>query len=203
MQAYDDIDDDGATEVVGERARRKIVRPAEMRDIAQARPGGRVTGGQPGAVRDAVVVRKAGLPAMRVTLSHLPIFKAIWHVWSARRVQGCDDPGVAPKDITDYLDATDQARLSGMVPSAIRGLVKGGALRTTDQHYGYQARRTRYYPTDAGVQAFALAETLGANASVRVSGTAAAWANRAADAPLTLFEYATLLKGGSAHPETA
>ncbi|USN14158.1 middle transcription regulatory protein [Brevundimonas phage vB_BpoS-Papperlapapp] len=203
MQGFDDIDDDGATEVVGARPRRKIVRPAEMAAIASVRPGGRISGSPPGARRDAVVLRKADQPALRLTLSHLPIFKAVWSAWSALRVQGADDPGVAVKDIQAYLEQTGQSALCGSVPGAVRGLVKGGALRTTDQHVGFQVRRTRYYPTDVGVQAFALAETLGAGASVQVGGTAAAWANRAADAPMTLFEYAALLKGGGALPETA
>ena len=201
MQAYDDIDD-GASEVVGDRARRKIVRPAEVEAIAQARPGGRFNGSQPGRVRDAVVVRKAGQPAMQLNLNHLPVFKAIWNAWSARRVQGCDDPGVAVSDIHAYLETSGQANLIGAAQGAVRALTKAGAIRVIDQHVGYQARRTRYYPTEAGVQAFALAETLGAGALVRVGGSAAAWTNRAARAPLTLFEYATLLKGGSASPET-
>ena len=203
MQADDPIDDDGATEVVNGRARRRITPPAEVRAIAQARPGGRISGGQPGKPRDAVVVRKAGQPAMSLTLSHAPVFKAIWSAWSARRVQGLDDPGVAMTDITAYLEGTGQSALVGAAPGAVRGLVKAGAVRTTDQHVGFQARRTRYYPTEAGVQALALAETLGAGASVRVGGTTAAWTNRAAEAPLTLFEYAALLKGGAVHPETA
>ncbi|UTC29437.1 middle transcription regulatory protein [Brevundimonas phage vB_BpoS-Bambus] len=201
MQAFDD-NDDGAAEVVGARARRKIVRPVEMTAIAQARPGGRLSGAPAGGKRDAVVLRKVDQPAVRLTLSHLPIFKAVWGAWSARRVQGADDPGVTVKDIHARLEDTGQADLCGSVAGAVRSLVKGGALRTTDQHVGYQMRRTRYYPTTAGVQAFALAETLGAGASVQVGGTAAAWTNRAADAPMTLFEYAALLKGG-ALPETA
>ena len=199
MQSYDDIDDDGATEVVGQAPRRRITRPAEVEAIARSRAGGRASGSETGRKRDAVVLRKADQPAVRLTLSHLPVFKAIWASWSARRVQGSDDPGVSVKDIQGHLAKSGQC---GDVAGAIRSLVKGGAVRAVDQHVGYQARRTRYYPTAAGVQAFALAETLGAGASVQVGGTAAAWTNRAADAPLTLFEYAALLKGGTALPET-
>lgn len=202
MPAFDDIDDDGAAEVVSDRPRRRVIRPAEVSTIMNAKVGGRTSHGEPARLREAVVVRKAGQPAMRLTLSHLPVFRAVWSAWSARRVAGDDDPGVAMADIDAYLEKTGQAELKTSAPGAIRGLIKAGALRTTDQHVGWAARRTRYYPTEGGVQAFALAETLGRNALVQVGGTAAAWTNRASTAPLTLFEYAALLKGG-ALPETA
>lgn len=203
MQGFDDIDDDGATEVVGRRARRKIERPAEIADIAKAPAGGRISSSHDRTrPRDAVVVRKAGQPAMRITLSHMPIFKAIWATWSARRVRGLDDPGVAVRDIVAHLEASGHGDLQNLVKGAVRSLVRASAIRTTDQHVGGAGRRTLYYPTEAGVQAFALAETLGASASVQVGGTVAGWANRAADAPLTLFEYASLIKGGGALPET-
>lgn len=195
-----ELDDDGATEVVHGSPRRKAMQPIVTEEIVRAPAGGRMKAMmQAGAAgrRDFIQFRKANQPAVRITLPHVGVFKAIWAVWSANRVAGAADPGVSVSDIKAHFKACGRTVTEASIHLAVRSLTKGGGLRSTDQHTGFQARRVRYYPTEHGVQAFAMAEVLGDGSFVQVGGATAAWRNRSDSEPGSVFDYATLIRGGS------
>lgn len=206
MTAETDWDpDDGAVEVVDQRPRRAAVPPAEIGDIVTTDAGGRMK-----ALSDAgdrhrrefILIRKAGRPAVKIALPHALVFKALWSLWAAKRADGSADPGVSTAELTAWLAER------GEVPTlatALRALIRGEAVRGVHQHVGRAAVRALYYPTDAGVEAFALAETLGLGASVQVGAAPQVWKRRHAGEPKNLFHYASLLRGGRSNPtlETA
>jgi hypothetical protein len=199
MTETDHEDDDGAVEVVAERPMRAGVAPVTPGDIVTSPAGGRMK-----ALSDAgdrhrrefVLLRKAGHPAVKIALPHAPVFKGLWSLWAAKRAAGSDDPGVTAPELTSWLA---ERGIEATISTAIRSLSRGGAVRTVVHHVGFAATRVRYYPTDEGVQTFALAETLGLGAMVQVGATPA-WKRRDAGEPKNLFHYASLLRGGRSAP---
>lgn len=193
-------DDDGATEVVADRPTRDTHRPADIAEIARSDAGGRMKAvSQAGDRhrREFVILRKAGRPAAKIALPHAPVFKALWALWAAKRAQGSADPGVSVAELTQRLQEMGH---QGAVHTALRALARGEAVRTVHLHVGIAAVRALYYPTDAGVEAFAIAESLGLGASLQVGSQPQAWKRRDAGEPKNLFHYAALLRGGRDTP---
>jgi hypothetical protein len=181
--------DDGATEE--DRLLPHIVEPE---DVAGLEPGGQLAlarqMAEP-ALRDFLLYR-GPLGAVKITLGHAPVLKALWRAWSRKRQAGEDDPGVTVGEVAEEM---------GSEPSAIRhilnSLIRNRAVRSAHSYVGWQGSRAHYYPTQASVQALAFAEVLPAGSLVQVGRTSKAWQSRQNDAVPDLFQYAALLRGGA------
>jgi DNA-binding MarR family transcriptional regulator len=188
--------DDGAVEVVAERPMRRALNPVETAKVAQAPAGGRgrsLIGSSNKHNAEFILMRRQGQTAVRIPLPHVAVFRALWSLWSERRVNGAADPGVTVADLQAGLQMATSS-----VSSALRSLVKNGAVRSVDEHVGWRSRRVSYYPTDGGVEAFAIAEHLGMGSMVQVGKTISVWKDRSEGEPLNMFDHASLLSGGAA-----
>lgn len=183
----DDELDDGATEVVSGRPARDPSVKLDGALIAEMPAGGRLSAGD---VSGESMVIRTSLGSARIMLSHAPAFKALWRLWTAKRVAGADDPGASAPEIAEAAKLDIQ-----VIRRSLTSLMASRLLRSAVTHVGYHATRTRYYPTELGVQAFALADVLGAGASIQIGRTQRAWQNRAKDEPGDLFSFAALLRG--------
>lgn len=196
--AQDPDFDDGATEVVAAQPRRRGVAPIEIKTIAKKPAGGRVkslTEAGDASRRDFIILRKVGAPAAKIAMTHAPVFKALWEVWQGKRTAAEPDPGVAIAEITEVLNRAGTPLAISSISSALRSLTRNNVVRSIDEHVGWRSRRTRYYPTSAGVEAYALAEVLGDGSFVQVGQTTKSWRYRDQGEPLSLFQHAALLRG--------
>ena len=187
--------DDGATEVVHDRPMRRALDPIDIDEVSRAPSGGKVNRLAGLGLRHAsefILIRRQDQPAVHVPLPHLLVFKEIWNIWSARRALGEEESGVAVSDVQAVLDLPPTS-----VGSAMRNLLKNGAVRTVDSHIGWRSRRILYYPTEAGIEVFALAEHLGLGALVQVGKRARAWQDRSKNEPKNMFEHAYIINGGA------
>lgn len=184
----DDLElEDGATEVVTGRAPRDTGIVLDGARIAATPAGGRLAAGDVAGER---MVIRSPLGSARIMLSHSPVFKALWSLWTANRVSGAADPGVTAQEIADAARIDIQpARRS------IASLLASKLIRSTVKHIGYRGARNTYYPTELGTQTFALADVLGPGSSVQIGRTQRAWDNRAKDEPGDLFRFAALVRG--------
>jgi DNA-binding PadR family transcriptional regulator len=193
--------DDGATEVVDQRPMRRARAPADLAKVASAAPGGRMAALHAAGMRqrrDFIILRRQGQPACRISLAHEAFFKTVWSLWTERRTAGEDDPGVTTADVQERHAEVATSSIS----AALRSMVRNGALRATDQQVGWRSQRTRYYPTETGVAAFALAEYLGEGSFVQVGRTTKSWRSRNEGEPGNLFQHAKLLRGGAEPAES-
>jgi DNA-binding PadR family transcriptional regulator len=200
---YDPDFDDGASEVVVRRPLRGHVQPLNGTQIAQAKAGGHMrmmTLAGDAARREFIILRKQGQPAIRITLTHVVAFKALWQTWSEKRVEGVDDPGTTSAELLQRIAVNGRTLALSSLGSMLRGLVRGGAVRSTETGVGWRGRRTLYYPTEAGVQAFALAEMLGDGSFVQVGRTTKSWRSRSAAEPQNLFQHAARISGAAPEP---
>lgn len=201
---FDEHDmDDGATEVVSSQPMRSGRAPVDGAKVAKAGAGGRMASMQASGHAhrtEFILIRRQGQDVVRLSLPHGIIFKLVWQLWEAKRVQGEEDPGIAVAEVSELLTASGSPMATSSISAALRSMIKNGALKSTDQYVGWQARRTRYYPTTAGVEAFALAEVLGYGALVQVGKSSKAWKNRSNGEPSNLFQHAALLRPIPAAP---
>jgi hypothetical protein len=185
--------DDGATEVVGVRPMRRGGAAIDLPKVVSSRSGGRLAQMRATAIeqsRNFINVRTP-LGSARIALSHALVFHTLWRRWTANRAEGLDDPGVSMAElVADGEIDTARAR------AALAALSRTRIVRVVTQHIGYQGTRSRYYPTELGVQAFAIAEVLGPGSAVQVGRTREAWRGRNLDEPSDLFQFAALLRGG-------
>lgn len=192
--------DDGASEVVERFPRRRSAPPAELEQIAKTPAGGGMerlhVGGQSHR-RDFIILRKAGTPPVKIPLAHTMIFKLLWRIWEAKRVSGAEDCGATVAELSDALKARGDVMATSSVSSALRSLLRNEVVRSVDQFVGVNGRRTRYYPTNAGIQAIALADTLGEGSFVQVGRTTKSWRGRNETEPNNMFQHASLLRGWS------
>lgn len=188
--------DDGATEVVDGRPRRRGTASVDLAKVVASPAGGRLVAGRAAAAEQSghYITVRTPLGAAKIALGHASVFHDLWRCWTVKRADGVDDPGVSAGEVT-AAGETDKAR----VRAALQALVRHRLVKAITQHVGYQGTRIRYYPTDFGVQTFALAEVLGAGSSVQVGRTSEAWRGRNLSEPSDLFQFAALLRGG-AHP---
>lgn len=173
------------------RAARSTLTP----ELAQQTPaGGRLAAMREKAtdnLKDFILLR-GPLGAVRFSLGHATILKAIWRVWTQKRIARADDPGAS---ISDIVEATGSD--VKQVRNVVASLLKNHVIRSRVRYTGWRGARATYYPSDAGVQALALAEVLGPGHAVQVGRTAQAWASRSQTEPGTLFQHAALLRGGA------
>lgn len=186
--------DDGAVEIVDQRPMRRAPAPVDLTKVAKAPPGGRMAALHAAGLRqrrDFIILRRQGQPALRLALAHATIFKTAWTLWTASRTAGVDDTGVTVADVQEQLPALATSSIS----AALRSMVRNGALRATDLQVGWRSQRTRYYPTETGIAAFALAEYLGEGSFVQVGRTTKSWQSRNEGEPRSLFHHARLIRG--------
>lgn len=190
--------DDGATEVVESRPLRRGPAPIDSTKITRSPSGGgvaRLLAGGDSHLREFIILRKAGKSPAKIALSHAHIFKVLWQAWEAKRVNGDEDPGVSVAEVSALLDERGAPLATSSISATLRSLIRNEVVRSIDSYVGWRGRRTRYYPTDAGVQAFAMAETLGEGSFVQVGRTAKAWRSRDEGEPSNLFQHASMLRG--------
>lgn len=196
-ELHDPEMDDGATEVVAASPLRKGAAPVETQKVARTRAGGRVrdlTAAGEKHRRDFITIRRAGALPVRITLPHLPVFKGLWEVWQSKRTAAEPDPGVAIAEISERLVEHGAPLATSSIASSLRSLLRSNVVRCIDGHVGWRGRRTRYYPTSAGIEAFALAEVLGEGTLVQVGRTGRSWRQRDESEPKNLFQHAALLR---------
>lgn len=192
---FHDLDDDGATEVVSSQPRRRGSVVVDLETVAAKPAGGRMAAMRAiGAEHlSSFIIRRSPTGVVKIALPHARVFHAMWSAWAAKRAQGDPDPGVSAAEI---------AAAAGCKPAQIRtavtSLVRNGAARSVHTHVGWAGSRASYYPTTDGVEAFALAEVVGAGCFVQVGATTKAWRGRNQDEPSNLFQHAALLRGGAA-----
>jgi hypothetical protein len=190
--------DDGATEVVASRPSRPSMAPLDGAEIAKASAGGRMQkmrANADAAKRDFLILRKAGQPPMRLVLTQAPVFRTLWRLWQAKRTSGVADVGVTVSEVVAAFSEAGTPLATSSVSSALRGMVKNEVVRVVDVHAGYRFSAKLYYPSAAGVEAFAIAEVLGDGAFVQVGRTARAWRRRTDTEPMNLFQHAALIRG--------
>lgn len=158
-----------------------------------------VSGGRMAAVRAAgdaqrrdFMIHRGPLGATRLTLSHVPVFRALWRVWTGKRTRQEDDPGATVGEIAEELQQDVKH-----VRNVLMSLLRNHLIRSTVRHVGWRGSRATYYPSDAGVQALALAEVLGPGHFVQVGRNTSAWRQRNLTEPGNLFQHAALLSGGA------
>lgn len=198
--------DDGAAEVVTRGPRRIAKPPKGVEEVSRAPAGGHMQRMLEAGVahrRDYILLRKADQPATRITLPHAEVFKMLWRLWQAKRVANAEDPGVTIAEVGEALAAEGSAKATSSVSSAMRALARSGATRVITAHVGFRSQRSRYYPSQGGVEAFALAEVLGDGSMVQVGRTSRAWTERNHAEPHDLFQHARLLRGWTEPVESA
>lgn len=190
--------DDGATEVVELRARRRASDPIDGEKVARTPAGGRMaalTLAGDAARRDFIILRKANAPALRITLTQAPIFKVLWQLWQVKRLEGAPDAGITVAEVSDHLIAKGTPAATSSISTALRALSRNNVVRVVTEHVGWRAQRSRFYPTSAGIEVFAMAEVLGDGAFVQVGRSVKAWRGRSEGEPSNLFQHAELLRG--------
>ena len=190
-------DEDGAAEVVNLRPSRRERSTPSLEAVARSDAGGRMAQMRAkgaGHRRDFLIHRSA-LESVKIVLAHEPVFAALWRVWSAKRVQADQDPGATVGEIAQAMD-----RPQHEVRSVLASLLRNHVIRSTVAYVGRRGARARYYPSEAGVQAFALAEVLGPGSFVQVGRNTTAWRARNRSEPSDLFQHARLLRGGAGAP---
>lgn len=176
-----------------QRPSRRVHTPAEAATIA-GQPARRLLAGPTQAAidsnREFVLMRKEGAQAIRFSLKHAEVYHTLWKLWAEKRVANAEDPGVTIGELTERLgDAYPQTTIAAMV----HGFVRNSLASVVSQFVGFGAARARYYPSEEGIQAFALAAHLGYGAMVQVGRSPSAWANRKDTEPSNLFQHAALL----------
>jgi hypothetical protein len=195
-----DLDDDGAAEVVADRPQRPVLSPLDGAAIAKAPAGGRMrmmSEAGEAARRDFLLMRKAGQPPVRLVLTQVPIFKALWALWQAKRIAGADDPGVTIAEVSGALAAADRPTATSSISRALLMMTKNEVVRSVEVRAGRRFAAKVYYPCSAGIEAFAMAEVLGDGSFVQVGRTARAWRRRDDGEPRNLFQHAALIRGWS------
>ena len=183
--------DDGASEVVASKPRRKAPRTASVAEAAAEPVGGRLSRMRAAAAqtRQEFTMVRAPLGVTKVALPHLGLFGTLWRLWAAKRVAG-GDPGVSVAEIAEAEDRP----LSG-VRTILATLIRNGVVRSKRTSVGWENTRARYYPTELGTQVLSIAQMLGPGTSIQVGGTATAWKSRSATEPANIFRHAAFLRG--------
>jgi hypothetical protein len=185
--------DDGAIEVVDRRPARSAGPVFDVKTIALQPAGGRLASARSHPEeRDNFITMRTPMGAAKIAFTHAATFNSLWRAWTAKRTRGEADAGVTVSEIT----AIEGLPLHE-VNAALRSLTRNRVVTVITQHIGYQGTRARYYPTEIGIQAFALAEVLGAGSLIQIGRTSRAWRGRDRDEPADLFQFAALLRGGS------
>lgn len=192
------LDDDGATEVVADRPARQGSAPLDGERIAKA-PASRGTRFTEAGRTEFLILRKQDQPPVRLALTQHHIFKALWALWQAKRTASAEDPGVTIAEVSARLEG---AVATSSINKALSSMVQNGMVRLVAQRAGFRSAANRYYPSSAGVEAFAFAEVLGNGAFVQVGKTSTAWRRRDEGEPMNLFQHASLLRGGAAPAAT-
>lgn len=183
--------DDGTPEVVDRYPQRRTPVTAAVADVAALRPNANLeafrAAGDSGR-REFVLIRTpAG--AAKIAFTHVPVFATIVRLWMARRAEGAADPGVSPREVSEAM---------GVPPTSLQNvfvsLRRNEMIRSKVTHVGYQGVRAKYYPTEAGAQALAIAELLGPSSLVMVGGQVNAWKGRNMSEPPNLFHFAALMR---------
>lgn len=190
--------DDGATEVVDRYPRHRGVKPLDVAEAAQAPAGGKfaaMTAESVKASRDYILLRTQ-MGSARISLPHAVVFRSLLALWLGKRTENETDPGVTIAEITNHLAERGESVPNSTISAALRNLANNGAARSIETHVGWNGRRVRYYPTDAGALAFAFADVLGDGALVQVGGTQTAWRSRDAGEPMNLFQHAASIRRG-------
>ncbi|AXQ69807.1 hypothetical protein HOU03_gp460 [Caulobacter phage CcrSC] len=183
--------DDGAHEVVTDRPARARVPAKSLEEVIQEPIGGRMARVQAAgdrARREFLLIR-APWGVAKVTIAHVPVFRALIRANLIRRTKGEVDPGASISDIAAIAELPPEK-----VRSVIASLVKNQAVRSKATHLGWQGYTARYYPTDLGRELFAMAERWGEGVMVQVGSTSNAWKDRSQSEPPNLFQHADLIR---------
>lgn len=187
--------DDGAHEVVDERPLRPQVQAPELVEIASTKPGGRMQRMQAAGDRhrrEFILIRTKA-DVVKLSLPHVPVFRALVRAWTAKRGAGAADPGVSLVEIAQEMGVDPVS-----IKTPVQSLIRNRAIRSKTTSVGYQGMRSIFYPSDLGAQAIAIAEVLGEGSFVQVGRPVNAWRGRNASEPSTVFQFANLIKRGIA-----
>lgn len=196
MSSPDFFDLDDAADEADVQPSRRGTAVVDPEVIASAPARRRLSGPTPAALEsnhDFVIMRKQAQPVTRFSLKHADLFQVLWKLWAEKRVAGADDPGVTLGEIHARLAETGKPIPETTVGAIVRSLTRYNMVTTISQFVGVGATRSRFYPTEMGVQAFALATHLGYGAFVQVGRSTKSWRSRSAAAPSNLFQHAALL----------
>lgn len=185
--------DDGATELLSGQAARRVGPTIEFGKIAGEPAGGRLAKARMAARHGLThfVILRTPLGATKIPLSYAGVYHHVWTLWSTKRLHEEADPGVTIAEIMEL----EKSMASARVRQVLTSLTHSRILRLVTTHAGYQGTRTRYYPTQSGVQTFALAEVLGMGSCVQVGPASKVWLSKTGSEPTDFFEFASLLRG--------
>ena len=183
-----DLEDDGATAVVSGRKPRKGLPHREPADVALLPPGGKLGHlAQPRC--DAITVRQQGRTPIKMSLTHVKVFKALWQVWMEKRLSRADDLTSTVAEVTSRLQVPEAS-----VREALNSLVASGVVRQGEGYVGRTGRRLTYLPLQSGIDLLAVVEYFGEGTQIQVGKKAADWLR--AQEPPNVFDFALLFKGG-------
>lgn len=188
-----DLMEDGAVEVVETSPQRKMPPIAEVKDAAKQDAGGRMAAMRAAGSKHRTDFIRVRSPtgSVQISLPHMPVFDALWRLWARKRAEGEADPGV------NVAELMEEAKIEEpKLRNILKAFRRTGIARSVMTHVGWMGTRSRYYPTDEGIFAFSLAETLGHGTSVQVGGSAKTWKSRDQNEPDNIFEWSALYRGG-------
>lgn len=196
MSSTDSFDHDDADAEWDAVPTRRGTAAVDPEVIAKAPARRRLNGPTQAALEsnhEFVILRKQDQPVTRFSLRHADLFHILWKLWAEKRVAGVEDPGVTYSEIRTRLVQAGKTIPDSTVEANVRSLARYNMVTTISQFVGLKTSRARHYPTELGVQAFALAAHLGYGAFVQVGRSTKSWRNRSAAGPHNLFQHAALI----------
>lgn len=181
--------EDGSTEVVDHRPARTSPPVASLEEAVESPVSGRLEAARAKINRNDYIALRTPLGAAQIALSHLTIFGALWRLWAGKTALK-EDGGVTAAEVAEAAQKPENS-----VRAVLKTLIHNRVVRTLSTHVGEAHIRTSYFPTEFGVQAYALAEMLGPGSSVTVGRTQSVWVSRSADEPSNFFKHAAFLSG--------
>lgn len=154
--------------------------------------GKSLSSGLPEAQNHEYMTLRGPSGVIQISLSHFPVFRALWTLWAKRR-GSAEEAWATAYEVADAL-GEKRERIAHILTS----LTKSGVVCQIAQSTGYRGVRAKYKPTELGVKLFALAEEFGYGVQLQIGKTVRAWRTRSQSEPIGIFERAKLLTGRTA-----
>jgi hypothetical protein len=145
----------------------------------------------PEAQNHDYITLRGPLGITQLAISHYPIFRTLWALWSKRR-GGAEEASATAYEVAEALGEGVQR-----VRHVLTALAKTGVVRQMVKSTAYRGVRVRYLPTRLGEQLFAIAEEFGYGVQIQIGKTVRAWRSANQTEPLGIFERAKLYLGNS------
>lgn len=182
--------DDGSHEVVDVHPARPVYAAADLEDVVRGKPHANLEAMRRAGerARSEFMHLRSPRGAVKIALTHVPVFAALVRVWTAKRADGAPDAGVTAVEVAEAADVPVNT-----VRSIIRTLIRNQVVLAKTTYTGWQGMRALYYPTTVGAEALAIAEVIGYGSMIQVGRGHAAWKARSSGEPPNLFQFFSLV----------